>query len=495
MRIYNSITRQKETFRPLNKNSVTMYVCGPTVYDVGHLGHARSAVAFDVIRRYFMNRHRFINGIEGTEVTFVSNITDVDDKIIARAARENIGENALAEKIIPEYAKDYGALGILPPGKGEKYDSKYQPRCTHYIKEMVVLIERLVTMGHAYTTDDGVYFRVNNFKNYGILSGQNIDELQSGARIAIDEKKENPLDFALWKKKKPGEETAYWDGPCGIQGRPGWHIECSAMSGSIFGDVFDIHGGGIDLIFPHHEDEIAQSVASMHDERLRELHAQGRRGFAQYWMHNGHVRVNKEKMSKSLGNFFTIKEILARWHPAVVRYFLLSTHYRLPIEFSDMLLEQAKNSLERLRDCYRKIDQIIVKGDDMDDAVFDNKAFVQDARKKFSEGMDDDFEISRALGAIFDFLTEINRRLQQQKLNYRQAVIAKTFFEDVDSVLFIFKEEEIIIDREIEKLLEERKKARIEKNFTRSDEIRSQLDVLGIVIEDTPEGTVWKKKL
>lgn len=478
MKLYSSLSRTKEDFKPLNEGKVGMYVCGPTVYDVGHLGHARSAVAFDVIRRYFLYK--------GFEVEFVSNVTDVDDKIIARAAKEGITESELVERIIPEYAKDYGALGVLPPTK--------QPRCTQYIPQMVALVEHLVKTGHAYPTDDGVYFRVASLKSYGELSGQNIDELQSGARIEVDEKKENPLDFAVWKAQKPGEQTASWDGPCGIKGRPGWHIECSAMSGSIFGDVFDIHGGGIDLIFPHHEDEVAQSMAAISDERLGQLSAEGRRGFAQVWMHNGHVRINKEKMSKSLGNFFTIKDMLSKWHPAVLRYFLISTHYRLPIEFSDALLEQAKNSLERLRDCVRNLDEYAKKAAENGDAESFGVA-LKTAEEDFSQAMDDDFEISKALAAIFELVTVVNSGVKANSLSGESCAQAQILFKKLDSVLGVLYETNSTVDADIDALIVKRNEARKNRDFATSDAIRKELDEKGIVLEDTPAGTVWKKKL
>ncbi len=481
MKIYNSLTRTNEQLKPLNEGKISMYVCGPTVYDVGHLGHARAAVAFDMIRRYFLYK--------GFDVTFVSNITDVDDKIIARAAKEGITEIDLVERIIPEYAKDYGALGVLPP--------THQPRCTQYIAQMVTMIEKLVSLGNAYTTKDGVYFRVSKLKNYGQLSGQNIEELRSGARIEVDEEKENPLDFAVWKAQKQGEETASWSGPCGIKGRPGWHIECSAMSGSIFGDVFDIHGGGIDLIFPHHEDEVAQSLGSMSDDRLNELEAEGRRGFAQYWMHNGHVRINKEKMSKSLGNFFTIKDMLVKWNPAVLRYLLLSTHYRLPIEFSDALLYQAKNGLERFRDAARNLKLFIESAGLQGSLGFDNALL--SAQKGFEKAMDDDFEISRAYSALFEFINFINSGVRsgvkENVLSKEQAQCAMDFLKKVDSVLGFIFEESVSLDDDINALISKRNEARKNRDFATSDAIRIELDEKGIVLEDTPNGVVWRKKL
>lgn len=489
MRIYSSLTRTKEDFKPKEEGKVSMYVCGPTVYDVAHLGHARAAVAFDLIRRYFMYK--------GFEVTFVSNVTDVDDKIIARASKEGVSENELAERIIPEYAKDYGALGSLPLGVGKSpseivFDAKCQPRCTQYIKEMVALVEHLVKTGHAYATDDGVYFRISSFKNYGVLSGQNVEELQSGARVEVDDKKESSLDFALWKRQKPGEPA--WDGPLGIEGRPGWHIECSAMSGSLFGTSFDIHGGGIDLIFPHHEDELTQSMAALSEDDLATLKAAGRRGFAQYWMHNGHVQVNKEKMSKSLGNFFTIKDMLSKWHPAVLRYFLISTHYRLPIEFSDALLEQAKNSLERLRDCVRNFDEYVKNAPENGD----NSSFevtLSQSEKGFEDAMDDDLEISKALAAVFELVSAVNSGVKEKSLSKELCSRAQKLFRKIDSVLGVMYEESTQVDTEVDALIAKRNEARKNRDFATSDAIRKELDSKGIVLEDTPNGTTWKKKL
>lgn len=458
MKIYNTLSQKKETFVPLKKGAVGMYVCGPTVYDVGHLGHARAAVSFDVIRRYFQYK--------GFKVTFVSNITDVDDKIIKRAAQDGITEGALAAKIIPEYVKDYGALGVLPPD--------HQPRATEYIHRMVELAELLLKKGAAYATEDGIYFEVSKFKGYGKLSHKHLDELKAGARIAVDEKKKNPEDFALWKKEKPGEPA--WQGPLGMQGRPGWHIECSAMSMDILGETFDIHGGGIDLQFPHHENEIAQSEM-----------ATGK-PFARYWLHNGHIQVNREKMSKSLGNFFTIKEILAQYHPSVVRYFLISTHYRMPIEFSDDLLEQAKKSLQRLHDFMRRLEQ---KADGKGGFA---APLLQKVKKTFEAAMDDDFEIAKALAAIFEFLNEVNRLLDEKKLSQGEVDDVRGQMEQFDGVLDVFKIEDALSD-EVEKLIQERNEARRNKNFKRADEIRIQLAAKGIELEDTKSGTLWKKAL
>lgn len=460
MKIFNTLSRKLEPFNPIKPNHVSMYVCGPTVYDVGHLGHARSAISFDIIRRYFLYK--------GFTVKFVSNITDVDDKMIKRAREEGITEKALAEKIIPEYEKDYAALGVLPPTE--------QPRATEYISKMVALIEKLIQKGVAYKTEDGIYFEVCKYKKYGKLSGQNLDELRAGARVDVDEKKKNPEDFALWKAAKPGEPK--WEGPMGISGRPGWHIECSAMSMDILGETFDIHGGGIDLLFPHHEDELAQSEM-----------ATGK-PFARYWLHNGHIKVNKEKMSKSLGNFFTIKEILAKYNPAVVRYFLLSTHYRLPIDFSDELLVQAKNGLERLHDFIRRLKNYIAPSG----AAAQTNKLIHNAKREFEVAMDNDFSISQALGTIFDFVKKINTLVDFSNLFEDDKEDVLELIDDFDMVFAIFHAEGTI-DEEIEKLIAQRNSARAKKDFKRSDEIRAQLEKKGIILEDTPTGTLWKKSL
>lgn len=463
MKIYDTLSRQKKIFQPIDPTGkkVGMYVCGPTVYDVGHLGHARSAVAFDIVRRYLIYK--------GYEVIFVSNITDVDDKMIMRAQKEQITEKQLAEKIIPEYAHDYGALRVLPP--------TYQPRATEYIPQMVQLIETLIEKGAAYVTEDGVYFRVNTRSDYGKLSGQNIQELRSGSRIAVDEKKEQPEDFAVWKKAKEGEPT--WPGPQGISGRPGWHIECSAMSAELLGETFDIHGGGIDLVFPHHEDEIAQSES-----------ATGK-PFARYWLHNGHVQVHKEKMSKSLGNFFTIKDMLAKWNPLVLRYFLLSTHYRLPIDFSDELLVQAQNSLTRIHDFVSRLTSY----KSTNSSLISIATELQEAAQKFEDAMDEDFEIVSALAALFDLIRTVNRAMDEGTLSEDEAQDALQLFNRVDTVFAILPTEVGAIDDEIESLIQEREAARASKNFVRSDEIRTLLTSKGILLEDTPQGIRWKRKL
>lgn len=460
MKIYNTLTKKKEEFIPISKNligAVAMYVCGPTVYDLGHLGHGRAAVSMDVIRRYLEYK--------GYKVIFVSNITDVDDKIIKRAKEKGITEKELAEKMIIEYEKDYKALGIKPP--------THKPRATEYIPQMVKLVENLIDKGYAYETPDGVYFEVSKFDEYGKLSGQKLDELRVGARIAVDEKKKDPLDFALWKAAKEGEPS--WDGPNGMRGRPGWHIECSAMSMNLLGETLDIHGGGADLIFPHHECEIAQSEASTGKQ------------FAKYWLHNGHVMVNDEKMSKSLGNFTTLQDIFAKYDPLVVRYLLLSTHYRQPLNFTPEVLEQAKNSLQRLRDFVRNLKV------GYEELVEKTKEANLELDKKFEEAMDDDFNISGALSVVFDLISNVNGLRQAGKLTKGNIEYTEKFLKNVDKVLGVIFVEEKAIDEEIEKMIHEREQARKSGDYAQGDEIRDALKRRGILLEDTAKGTLWKR--
>ena len=461
LQIYNTLSRKKEEFVELEKGKVGMYVCGPTVYDRGHLGHAYAAVSMDVIRRYFEYK--------GYVVTYVSNITDVDDKMIKRAADEGINEVELAEKIIPLYSADYSALNVLPPNK--------QPRATQYIKQMVVMIENLIAKGVAYEAQDGVYFEVKKFKDYGKLSRQKLDELRAGARVEVDESKKNPEDFALWKRAKKGDPE--WDGPSGMRGRPGWHIECSAMSTNILGDTFDIHGGGADLIFPHHEDEIAQSEM-----------ATGKQ-FARYWLHNGHIRVEGEKMSKSLGNFFSMEAIFAKYNPLVVRYFLISNHYRNPVDFSDGLLESAKAGLGRLHDFIRRLRSYSPPKDVGE--TLDVRGL--DAYKQgFESAMDCDFTTPGALSFIFELINDVNAGMDKNLVSEKYRSTVEQMMLEFDKVLavLIVNEE---ADDDLDNLIKERNDARAEKNFARSDEIRDELKSRGIELEDSASGTTWKRVL
>lgn len=444
-------------FRPLEKGKVKMYVCGPTVYDVAHLGHGRSAVAFDVIRKYF--EYKSFN------VTYVSNYTDVDDKMINRAREEGITVKELALKIIPEVEKDYLALGIKKPD--------IQPRATEYIEAIIDLIKKLEAKGFTYLLDDGVYYDVSKFPEYGDFSGQTLADLQAGARVEVDERKKNPYDFALWKLKKEDDEPS-WPSPWG-EGRPGWHIECSAMTWKTLGEKFDIHGGGLDLKFPHHECEVAQSLAAF-----------GPGSFAQYWMHNGFIQINNEKMSKSLGNFFTLKEIFEKYDPRVVRFMFLQTHYRNPINFSDQLLEQAKGGLQRLHDFVRGLSSNSDGGKSVDaDSEF----------KKFEEYMDNDFDTAGALGVLFELVKVLNSLKAGGRLTKADVLETEKFLKKVDSVLGIIYSGDNEIPSEIVKLAEERVNARKAKDFKKADMLRDEIKEKGYVVEDTASGFTLKKEL
>ena len=439
LKLYNTLTRKKEAFKPIKKGFVGMYVCGPTVNDVPHLGHARQQIAFDVLRKYL----KFL----GFNVRFVSNITDVDDKIInkARELKEDIKK--LTERNLKAHLEDYRAIGVDRPD--------VQPRATEYIQEMVNLIKRLEAKGYTYIIDnDGVYFDISKFKSYGKLSHQKTEDLMAGKRIAVKDKKRNKEDFVLWKFSKRGEPS--WDSGWG-KGRPGWHIECSAMSEKLLGIPFDIHGGGQDLIFPHHEDEIAQSEA-----------ATGKK-FVNYWVHNGMVNVDKVKMSKSLGNFKTIRDILKDYRGEVVRYFVLSTQYRKPIDFSKNALDDAKNSYERLKN-------IIL---DLESGGEVNGEYL----KKFREAMDDDLNTPEALAVLWKMVRDKDAKGKIETIKEIDRVLG----------LGLEKEEEIEIPKEIKKLIKDREEARKKKNWQEADNLRNRISKLGFKIDDTAEGVRVKK--
>lgn len=464
--VYNDLTRKKEEFIPIEEGKVRFYVCGPTVYDYFHIGNARPFVLFDIFRRYLESC--------GYEVTYVQNFTDIDDKMIKRANETGITVAQLADRFIAAYYEDADALGIRR--------ASVNPRATHEIDEIIRLVALLVEKGHAYQVDGDIYFDVTSFPEYGKLSKQSIDELLSGARVDVDDRKKNPLDFALWKASKPGEP--FWDSPWG-QGRPGWHIECSAMSTKYLGDSIDIHGGGSDLIFPHHENEIAQSEC-----------ASGRQ-FVRYWLHNAYLLIDREKMSKSLGNFKTVRDIRKTVNPLVLRYFLMSAHYRSPINFSEDSLEQAKSALERISNSYSDLKFAISnrrrgKNDDILSGA------IKEAAVSFKESMDDDFNTAGALGAVFDAVRAVNIHLGEHgDADMEGLSSALVFIERADDILgFLPDSQEIKMDEsEVEALIAERDEARKAKNFARSDEIRDILASRGIAIEDTPLGTRWKKKL
>jgi cysteinyl-tRNA synthetase len=460
MKLYDTLQKKKVIFQPIREQEVGIYLCGPTVYDYGHLGHGRSAIVFDLLRRYFIYR--------GYRVTFVRNWTDIDDKTIERARQEGITVEELTWKFIDIYREDYAKLNLLEPD--------YAPKPTEHMAEIIMIIERLFENGHAYTLEDGVYFDIATFQEYGALSGQSLDELRSGVRVEVDESKRNPGDFALWKFQKPGEPA--WDSPWG-RGRPGWHIECSAMSFRYLGEEFDIHCGGQDLIFPHHEDEIAQSRGAGY-------------GFARYWLHNGFLNIDDEKMSKSLGNFFTLRDVFKRYTPPAVRFFLLSAHYRAPQNFSEENLQHAENTLKRYNDFILRVMEITGKGPtgEVGEVMRD---LIENAKQGFEEGLDDDLNISKALAFIADLIRAVNSSIDRGSVTPSEAASVISFLQNINEVLGIFSFEREMLPEEIEALIEERTRARTEKNFARADEIRDTLLERGIVLEDTRDGTRWKK--
>lgn len=481
MRIYNTMSGKKEEFVPVTPGKVGIYACGVTVYDLCHLGHARSAIVFDVIRRYL----RF----KGYDVTYVRNFTDIDDKIIKRAQEENIPWDEVAKKYTEEYYRDMDRLGV---GRAD-----IEPKATDHIGDMVEIIKRLIEKGYAYTVNGDVFFEVDKFKDYGKLSKRKIEEMLAGARIEVDERKRNPMDFALWKSSKEGEP--FWDSPWG-KGRPGWHIECTAMSIRYLGETFDIHGGGADLIFPHHENELAQSEAYTGKE------------FVRYWVHNGFITVDREKMSKSLGNFFTIRDILERFDPEVVRLFLLSTHYRSPIEFSDELLREAESTIDRYYSTIMRIEEFLkVKGPERCSTQESLLAgMIEGFMKKFTDAMDDDFNTAAALGHVFELIREVNRFLDTRPSGERATELVykvKELFSNVGSILNLFNRTPIewyrsllkvkripITEEEIMGKIRQRQEARQKKDWTTADSIRRELEEKGIILEDRKDGTVWKVK-
>lgn len=479
IRVYNTMSGEKEDFTPLVSKKVGMYVCGITAYDVCHLGHARSAIIFDIIKRYL--RHR------GFTVTHVRNITDIDDKIIARANKEGVSTEEIAKKYTDEYYRDMELLGVSR--------ADIEPNATDHINEMIETINGLIDKGYAYPVDGDVYFEVGKFPEYGKLSRRNLEGLMAGARVDVDERKRSPLDFALWKSSKEGEP--WWESPWG-KGRPGWHIECTAMSNKYLGESFDIHGGGADLIFPHHENELAQSEAY------------SGKPFVKYWIHNGFITVDKEKMSKSLGNFFTIKEILDRYDPEVVRCFLLSTHYRNPIEFSDKQLNEAEVSIDRYYSTVLRIGDFLETVGEKEKAEgleeFNNT--LSSFTGKFRSAMDDDFNSALALGNIFELLKELNRFLDSKPSGAKAREIitkAQGLLAEAGGVLNIFqrKPEEwyrslikvkkiSLTDEGLLKKIAERQDARNKKDWASADRVRNELQSEGIILEDKQDGTRWK---
>ena len=462
MKILNTLTRKKEEFVPINEGKVGIYVCGPTVYDYIHIGNARPMIVFDTLRRYLEYK--------GYEVNYVSNFTDVDDKIIKRANAEGVDASVISERYIAEVKKDMAALNVR--------EATTHPKATEEIPDMIEMVKTLIEKDYAYEVNGTVYFRTRKFKDYGKLSKKNIDDLRSGNRdllVSGADEKEDPLDFVLWKPKKEGEPS--WPSPWG-DGRPGWHLECSVMSKKYIGDVIDIHAGGEDLIFPHHENEIAQSEAANGTE------------FARYWMHNGFLKINNEKMSKSLGNFFTVREIADKYPLQVIRFFMLSAHYRSPLNFSAELVEASKNGLERILTAVDRLKSINGTDGEVDKAVADEMdAFV----KKYEDAMDDDLNTADAISVIFELVKYANVNVNEESSKATIDLVLKTVERLCDVLGIITEKKEEILDSDIEALIEERQAARKAKNFARADEIRGQLSDMGIILEDTREGVKWKR--
>ncbi|MBW1693093.1 MAG: cysteine--tRNA ligase [Deltaproteobacteria bacterium] len=474
LRVFNTLGRKKETFEPIEPGKVRMYVCGPTVYDSCHIGHARSVVVFDVIVRYLR--------VKGYEVTYVRNFTDVDDKIIDKANRLAVDPQDIAERYIKEFHEDMDALNV------EK--ANIQPKATAHIPQIIKFIEHLMDEGFAYQINGDVYYSVEKFKEYGKLSGRRLEEMEAGARVDVDIRKQNPFDFVLWKSSKPGEPA--WESPWGM-GRPGWHIECSAMSCEYLGERFDIHGGGKDLTFPHHENEIAQSEAIF------------KKPFVKYWIHNGFVNINQEKMSKSLGNFLMIKDAIKTYHPEVVRLFLLSKHYRSPIDFTEKAMDEASAGLDKIYSLLERTNEKIA-------LTTVGDAAPGDCWERFCEAMDDDFNSAQGVGIVFDTVRKVNRILDQNndglsselktmiqtiqvdilRIGQTLGILMespKTYFDKKRSKVL---EEKSIDPVVIENLIQKRNAARREKDWEKADEVRIQLQDMNVTVEDRPEGTVWK---
>ena len=468
MKIFNTLSRRKEEFVPLEPGKVKMYVCGPTVYNFIHIGNARPMIIFDTVRRYFEYK--------GYDVNYVSNFTDVDDKIIKKAIEEGVDADTISQRYIAECKKDMADMNVKP--------ATTHPQATQEIGGMLEMIQILIDKGHAYVAADGtVYFRTKSFKGYGKLSHKNLDEMMSGFRelkVTGEENKEDPSDFVLWKPKKEGEP--YWESPW-CQGRPGWHIECSVMSKKYLGEQIDIHAGGEDLIFPHHENEIAQSEAA------------NDKTFANYWMHNGFLNIDNKKMSKSLGNFFTVREIGEKYDLQVLRFFMLSAHYRSPINFSAELMEASKNGLERIITCAERLKELMgkVSGDALTEAEQENKKSVDELVAKFEAAMDDDFNTADAVSAIFELVKLANSTANEESTRAYAELLAGTIAKLSDVLGIITERKAEVLDSEVEELIAARQQARKEKNFALADEIRQKLLDMGIVLEDTREGVKWKR--
>jgi len=469
LKLYNTLTRKVEDFIPINSPNVGMYICGPTVYDLFHIGNARTFIMADIIRKYLEYK--------GFKVKYVMNLTDIDDKIIKKSIEEKIAASEVAKKYSDAFFKDIEQLRIKP--------ATVYPKATDNIDEILAMIKNLIENGSAYNVDGNIFYNVSSFKEYGKLSGKNIEDLEAGARVEVMEEKQNPLDFALWKKSKPGEP--FWSSEWG-NGRPGWHIECSAMSCKHLGETFDIHAGGNDLIFPHHENEIAQSESA------------NKKSFVKYWLHFGFLNINKEKMSKSLGNFFTARDVLKKFSAEAIRLFFAQAHYRGPVDFTEELLESAEKGLEKLRNVQSTIESGLNKNKtDGKSPEFDFQSF----EKRFSDALDDDFNTSQAIAVIFDFAKEVNKTIAvEESLNVNFYISVKDFLiKTADEVLGImtFEEKNIKNDSSLENelikiLIEIRLKAKNEKSFQLADDIRKKLHNLNITLKDTKEGTDFFKR-
>ena len=462
MKLYNTLSRKKEEFVPVEEGKVRMYVCGPTVYNYIHIGNARPMIVFDTVRRYFEYK--------GYDVNYVSNFTDVDDKIIKKANEEGVPASVISERYIKEAQTDMEGLNVK--------EATTHPKATEEIDGMIEMIQTLIDKGFAYEVNGTVYYRTRKFEGYGKLSKKNLDDLSAGIRIAVSDEKEDPMDFVLWKPKKEGEPS--WPSPWG-DGRPGWHIECSVMSKKYLGEEIDIHAGGEDLIFPHHENEIAQSEA-----------ANGK-PFAKYWLHNGFLNIDNVKMSKSLGNFFTVREISEKYDLQVLRFFMLSAHYRSPLNFSADLMAASKNGLERILTAVERLDDIKGAGNALSEAEKDVMGQVEALVKKFEASMDDDFNTADAVSAIFELVKLANIHVSGESSEELVESVRSTIKKLCDVLGIITEREVELLDEDIEKLIEERQAARKAKNFARADEIREQLASQGILLEDTREGVKWKR--
>ena len=467
MKIYNTLKMRKEEFKPIEEGKVRMYVCGPTVYNLIHIGNARPMIVFDTARRYMEHK--------GYEVNYVSNFTDVDDKIIKKANEEGVEPSVISERYIEECKKDMAGMNVKP--------ATTHPKATQEIGGMIEMIQTLIDKGYAYPAADGtVYYRTRKFKGYGKLSHKNIDDLQGGMRsllVSGEDQKEDPLDFVLWKPKKEGEP--YWESPW-CQGRPGWHIECSVMSKKYLGEEIDIHAGGEDLVFPHHENEIAQSEAANGKE------------FSRYWMHNAFLNIDNKKMSKSLGNFFTVRDIAEKYDLQVLRFFMLSAHYRTPLNFSAELMEAAKNGLDRILNCVNNLRYQLENAEG--EITDEEKSILSGAgeyEKRFDEAMDDDFNTADAISIVFELVKYINSSLKEKNSKELLQGLLDQLVLLTDILGIITEKKEEVLDSQVEELIAQRQQARKDKDFAKADQIRGQLLDMGIVLEDTREGVKWKR--